>query len=57
MFTTVKQLKAVDGINVMLFTRDRKFYRVLFEGQRYVFADKAEMLAWANQWLDHLLPA
>ena len=41
----------------MLFTRDRKFYRVLFEGQRYVFADKAEMLAWANQWLDHLLPA
>jgi len=57
MFTTVKQLKAIDGLKVGRMAPGSQIYFVTYEGQRWLFEDKIEMLVWANKWLDHLLPA
>ena len=57
MFTTIKQLKAIDGLKVGRMAPDSQIYFVTYEGQRWLFEDKIEMLVWANKWLDHLLPA
>jgi hypothetical protein len=57
MFTTIKQLKAIDGLKVGRMAPSSQIYLVTYEGQRWLFEDKIEMLVWANKWLDHLLPA
>ncbi len=54
-FTTLNQVKALDEVVV---TRRDSFYdlRLTEEGhtQKYSFYTKYDLLAWANEWIEHI---